>query len=144
MQLLAFSFGWKDLIDILLVAGILYYTYRLLRCFQPVLGYSGVHPRLVPCQFCLPTGSDRSALRSYYLCRSHCAYCHFPGGVTYVLLPRRLTFFFMEDFSSPDCYRRPESASTDFGNHTGMPPYGINENRCAHRSCRSGKPQRNR
>ena len=31
MQLLAFSFGWKDLIDILLVAGILYYTYRLLR-----------------------------------------------------------------------------------------------------------------
>ena len=31
MQLLAFSFGWKDLVDILLVAGILYYTYRLLR-----------------------------------------------------------------------------------------------------------------
>ena len=31
MQLLAFSFGFKDLIDILLVAGILYETYRLLR-----------------------------------------------------------------------------------------------------------------
>ena len=31
MQLLAFSFGFKDAIDILLVAGILYYTYRLLR-----------------------------------------------------------------------------------------------------------------
>ena len=31
MHLLAFSFGWKDFIDILLVAGILYYTYRLLR-----------------------------------------------------------------------------------------------------------------
>ena len=31
MQLLAFSFGFKDLIDILLVAIILYETYRLLR-----------------------------------------------------------------------------------------------------------------
>ena len=31
MHLLAFSFGFKDLIDILLVAGILYETYRLLR-----------------------------------------------------------------------------------------------------------------
>lgn len=31
MQLLAFSFGFKDAIDILLVAAILYYTYRLLR-----------------------------------------------------------------------------------------------------------------
>ena len=31
MQLLAFSFGFKDAIDILLVAVILYYTYRLLR-----------------------------------------------------------------------------------------------------------------
>ena len=31
MQFLAFSFGFKDIIDILLVAGILYYTYRLLR-----------------------------------------------------------------------------------------------------------------
>ena len=31
MQLLAFSFGFKDAIDILLLAGILYYTYRLLR-----------------------------------------------------------------------------------------------------------------
>ena len=31
MQLLAFSFGFKDVIDILLVAVILYYTYRLLR-----------------------------------------------------------------------------------------------------------------
>ena len=31
MQLLAFNFGFKDVIDILLVAVILYYTYRLLR-----------------------------------------------------------------------------------------------------------------
>jgi len=31
MHLLSFSFGFKDIIDILLVAGILYYTYRLLR-----------------------------------------------------------------------------------------------------------------
>ena len=31
MNILAFSFGFKDLIDILLVAGILYETYRLLR-----------------------------------------------------------------------------------------------------------------
>ena len=31
MQLLAFNFGFKDAIDILLVAVILYYTYRLLR-----------------------------------------------------------------------------------------------------------------
>lgn len=31
MSLLAFSFGFKDVIDILLVAGILYETYRLLR-----------------------------------------------------------------------------------------------------------------
>ena len=31
MQLLAFNFGFKDIIDILLVAVILYYTYRLLR-----------------------------------------------------------------------------------------------------------------
>ena len=31
MSLLAFSFGFKDIIDILLVAGILYETYRLLR-----------------------------------------------------------------------------------------------------------------
>jgi uncharacterized protein (TIGR00159 family) len=31
MHFLAFSFGFKDVIDILLVAGILYYTYRLLR-----------------------------------------------------------------------------------------------------------------
>ena len=31
MHILAFSFGFKDLIDILLVAGILYETYRLLR-----------------------------------------------------------------------------------------------------------------
>ena len=31
MQFLAFSLGFKDIIDILLVAGILYYTYRLLR-----------------------------------------------------------------------------------------------------------------
>ncbi len=31
MQLLAFNFGFKDVIDILLVAFILYYTYRLLR-----------------------------------------------------------------------------------------------------------------
>ena len=31
MHFLAFSFGFKDVIDILLVAGILYETYRLLR-----------------------------------------------------------------------------------------------------------------
>ena len=31
MHFLAFSFGFKDVVDILLVAGILYYTYRLLR-----------------------------------------------------------------------------------------------------------------
>ena len=31
MQLLAFSFGFKDAIDIILVAAMLYYTYRLLR-----------------------------------------------------------------------------------------------------------------
>jgi len=30
MQFLAFSFGFKDIVDILLVAGILYYTYKLL------------------------------------------------------------------------------------------------------------------
>ena len=31
MHLLAFNFGFKDVIDILLVAVILFYTYRLLR-----------------------------------------------------------------------------------------------------------------
>ena len=31
MQFLSFSFGFKDIIDILLVAGILFETYRLLR-----------------------------------------------------------------------------------------------------------------
>ena len=108
MQLLAFNFGFKDVIDILLVAVILYYTYRLLRktgaanLFWGILAFIVVW-FLVSFVFQLDlTGALFDRIISV-------------GAIALIVI-------FQEEI---------RFASADIGNHTGLSAYGQYQNRCA-------------
>ena len=138
MHFLAFSFGFKDLIDIMLVAGILYETYRLLHrtgasnLFWGILSFLIVW-FLVSFVFDLElTGALFDRIISV-------------GAIALIVIfQEEIRMFFYRvgsRFSSWKLFNRTGTegcriASAGTGDHTGLPSYVHDQDRRPHRFCR--------